>query len=214
MRGHLSVGGNDLGFSDIVKFCLRRKRCWRERIVPKRPWSNPGKNDPVLDDLVDRELEKLPSSYADLAAALSGVVENDRVVIVEYFDPTRGARGEDCSMLGRLEPAESRWAREQVLVALNASVRDAADEHHWKLVEDVDEAFRLHGVCAKEQTWVLTLGAASVRDLFATAVGASDLKSLFQSTNGTLHPNEEGHRATAIRIAPMLADVLGVDPPG
>ncbi len=65
---------------------------------------------------------ELPAAYAKLDTALRPLLPAERVVIVEYFDPTTAADGTDCTILAGASPAESRWAREQVLRPLNAQV--------------------------------------------------------------------------------------------
>ena len=76
------------------------------------------------------------------------MIEPDRVIITEYFDPTTGPSGVDCLMLfGGVKPEESRWARENVLVPLNERIAEAAEEHGWQLVWEVT-SFSGHGICA------------------------------------------------------------------
>lgn len=194
----VSVGANDVNFSSIVKFCLRVDRCWERRFDPERPFAEAPRGAPSLVEVTRRALRELPDRYAALEARLSRRIPRERVLIVEYFDPTVGRDGSFCEMeaLGRITPAESEWAHEHVLQPLNATVRRAAGGHDWTLVEGVDELFEGHGICIQpaSERWVRTL-----------------TESLHQQNldfAGTLHPNGLGHVATAGSIAPALAELL------
>ncbi|HET8592882.1 MAG TPA: GDSL-type esterase/lipase family protein, partial [Solirubrobacterales bacterium] len=185
----VSIGANDVGFAKIVKFCAVVPRCRERHFNPAVPLVEAGPGQPTLDQWVSARLEELPDRYRRLNEALSPVVEPDRVIITEYFDPTTGPGGVDCLMLfGGVKQEESRWARENVLVPLNERIAEAAEEHGWELVSEVDESFRGHGICARRGRWVRTLGEGPL--------------------TGTLHPNEAGHRQIAELISPELAEVL------
>ena len=114
------------------------------------PFLEGGDKRPTLEETVRSRLDELDDRYRRLDAALEPLVEPERVLIVEYFDPTTAPDGSDCEMkvLGDgIRPEESRWARENVLAPLNAAIETAAAEHGWRLVDGVAERFRGHGVC-------------------------------------------------------------------
>jgi hypothetical protein len=187
----LSVGANDLGFAKIVLFCASVRRCPAQHFNPRFPFLEGGDKRPTLEETVRSRLDDLDERYRRLDAALEGLVDSERVVIVEYFDPTTAPDGSDCNMKvlrDGIRPEESRWARENALAPLNAAIETAAAEHGWRLVDGVAERFRGHGVCAMGQRWVRVLGE---RPLV-----------------GTLHPNEAGHRQIAALISPVLAEAL------
>jgi hypothetical protein len=202
----VSIGANDVGFSKVVKFCAVVPRCWEQHFNPDFPLVEAGPKQPTLEEWVNGRLAALPDRVERLRDALASVVEPDRVIIVEYFDPTTGADGSDCTMLfGGVKPAESRWARENVLQPLNAEIEKSAEDHGWQVVTGVDESFKGHGLCAGKQRWVRTLGEGlSGRPLPLTPVGVdlARIQIAVGSTAGTLHPNEAGHRQIAELIAP------------
>jgi lysophospholipase L1-like esterase len=191
----LSVGANDAYFAPLVKRCLFASAC------PDRPFDGRA----TLRAAIDEALEDLAGRYDDLDAALSDRIDRDRIVIVEYFDPTRGVDGRFCQLDflgGRITAEEAEWMHEEVVGPLNEVVHAAAERHGWRIVEGVDEAFDGHGICARpeREVWVRTLE-----------------QSLFRQNlnhQGGLHPNSRGHRATARLIRPVLASVLGVAPGG
>jgi lysophospholipase L1-like esterase len=206
----LSIGANDVGFARIVQFCiLNLGPCWEDLYDPR-----PGKPGPrvVLEEQIPLEIEELERDYRRLDGALEGIVAPEKVIAVEYFDPTGGPGGKSCTMFfGGVTPAESRWASENVLDPLNAQLRESAEEHGWRLVEGVDERFAAHGLCAGSDRWVVTAGE-SITDhgipLFGTLLDRRTRRELLASYKGTLHPNPEGHRQIAELIRPALEEVL------
>lgn len=208
----ISIGANDVGFSNAVKFCDLVKRCWEKHFNPDFPFAPASARFPTLQEYVNARLAELPERFNRLAAALDPLVPAERVIIVDYFDPTTAADGSDCTMLfGGVAPDESRWAREHVLQPLNARVEAAADDHDWQVVSGVAERFRGHGLCAGPQRWVRTLGeglSGQPLPLGPGGVSFIHIRDVIASTAGTLHPNEAGHRQIAALITPVLARVL------
>ena len=203
----VSVGANDVGFSRIVTFCATHENCPARRDYgPARDWARANDRPaPTLSEFVARAIGDLAAGYRRVGARIPPEVAGDRVLIVEYFDPTRWPAGTQCAIFRRavlrlpvddlVTREESRWAHDQVLLPLNDAVHDAAEEHGWTVVEGVDERFDGHGICAPPaQRWVRTLGESLERQ---------------QDPFGTLHPNEAGHRATAGLITPLLSAALG-----
>lgn len=204
----ISVGGNDLGFSNIVEFCITKEPCQQSRAYgPAREWAREhGVEPPTLDEFVTERLRELRTDYEKVDGGIPAEIDRSRVIIVEYFDPTRSDKGTYCALFrlhpetlpdeGRVSPKESEWAHDRVLLRLNQAIADAVSAYHWTLVDRVANAFDGHGGCtAKGQRWVLTL--------------PDSLKAQF-GHRGTLHPNEAGHRATAELIRPKLAEALGL----
>jgi hypothetical protein len=209
----VSIGANDLGFAKIVKFCAVVPRCWQQHFNPAFPLVEAGPRQPLLDDYVPARLHQLEEGYRSLDAALRPLIPADRVVIVDYFDPTTAADGTDCTMLfGGITPVESSWARDHVLYPLNDAVEAAAEEHGWKVVTGVAEHFRGHGLCAGKQRWVRTLGEGLTGEplpLLRGGVTLDYVETVIGGTAGTLHPNAEGHREIAALITPVLTQALG-----
>lgn len=211
----VSIGANDVHFSDIVKFCVRVPECWTKRFNPANPFFEAGPRDRrepdgrrrTLAEVVARELRAMPGRYAELEARLSDDIPADRVVIVEYFDPTHASSGRPgppperfCHMnfgaLGDVTAQEFRWAYRKVLTPLNAAIHAAADEHRWRVVGGVSQSFADHGICAKPsgQRWIRSL--------------AESLRFQGMNVSGTLHPNGAGHVATSLLIEPVLREIL------
>jgi len=123
----LSVGGNDVGFTNILAACATTPDC------PVRPApSGQLARYPTLQDGVQALTARLPADYARIAKCLGGqgaagctLVRNRNVpglVLAQgaavlptlYPDITRAADGQACSYL-TLTPSDFTWARESIL---------------------------------------------------------------------------------------------------
>jgi lysophospholipase L1-like esterase len=193
----VSVGANDVHFGPVARFCISVSRCPTRRFDPERPGSQAPSGTPAADAVIAAALTELPGRYAALAARLRAAkVPPDRVVIVEYFDPTHDERGETCrAALPGIKQDEAAWASEAILTPLNTQLRLAALRHGWRLVSGVQDAFLAHGICAHGQArWV-----RRIEESIGRGSGLS----------GPLHPNGLGHLATAALISPVLGALVG-----
>jgi len=179
----LSVGANDVGFAAIVAEC----------------GGSPGECGVGNERRVRRRLAALAGRYDRLGAALDEAAPGVPVLISEYFDPTHDERGRPCShSVGFTSRAEARWAYESLLRPLNARVAEAAARNEWMPIGGIAADFRRHGYCAGTKRWVRRLGES--------LLGQGDVL-------GTLHPNEGGHSAIALRVALPLAELLDFTAP-
>jgi len=159
---------------------------------------SPGECGPRAEAGVRHRLETLDRSYDELGSELDDVAGRTPVFVTEYFDPTHGSGGEFCRRsLGFTSRAEAQWAYERLLRPLNAKVEAAAVRNEWTLVGGIAEDFERHGICAADP-WVRGFGESILRQ---------------GDWLGTLHPNEEGHRRIARRVAGSIAEGLGFAPP-
>jgi hypothetical protein len=188
----LSIGANDVGFARIVTACIFLEECDRKRVDPKLVELPSGRKE-RLDDLMRRALAQLGDRYDALESRLPAGLARERLYAVEYFDPTHSAPGRTCDrILGGVERGELEWAYSRVLVPLNEELHRASDRHRWRYVGGVAAAFADHGYCVEGDRWVRRL-----KESFA---------GQGRSHQGTLHPTEAGHLATAELIAaPMRA---------
>lgn len=187
----LSIGANDIHFSDLLFFCAKHpfSNCFRHT------YTGPG-GDRVHSaaSIAAGFIADLPRRYDSLARAISNRIPPRRVHIVEYFDPTRNGKGRPCGRLildvfrPNVEQAESR-----LLAPLNAAVAAAARQHDWDEVGGVADLFRTHGICAKGQAWVSSLPDSLLR-----------LNNWVGRHRGALHPNDAGHEETSRLISRAL----------
>jgi lysophospholipase L1-like esterase len=186
----VSIGANDVHFGDVVRLCIALPGCPQRRFDP----DHLGKKT-TADVAVGEALGQLGDQYDKLAGKLDELVEDDRVFITEYFDPTRGKSGAPCHALvkGAISRAELEWAENSVLAPLNDQVAAAVLRNGWQKVGGIATAFSTHGYCtSKSQRWVV-----KVEESLANLAGP-------------LHPNALGQRAIADAIAPQVGGALGL----
>ncbi|HET9197263.1 MAG TPA: SGNH/GDSL hydrolase family protein [Solirubrobacterales bacterium] len=147
---------------------------------------------------VEERVAALGASYDSLADELGEAAPDAPVFITEYFDPTHDELGRFCKDgPGLTTDEEVQWAYEELLRPLNRQVKEAADRNGWQRVGGIASDFKHHGYCAQERGWVRTLDEALQKG----------------NPAGTLHPNEEGHKAIARRVAGPLAAELDFQAP-
>jgi Tol biopolymer transport system component len=192
----VSIGANDVHFSEIVVMCLEQRNC-------------AGKGKKSAASFFQQYLAGLPSRYNALASDLQGRgIAADRIYLSEYFDPTRDDRGAYCDKtmladasltdyfgtvkaksLGFVITAEeAAWASNTMMPSLNAAGVDAATRHGWNYVGGIRDPFLTHGYCAEEH-WVVRYTESIARQ---------------GNRDGTLHPNAPGHELYGQRIASEL----------
>jgi hypothetical protein len=185
----ISIGANDIGFGDIVKFCIEHTDC------QNHAFNAVGQ---TLDTVTKAKLKTLPGLYDRLASRLQAAgVPAKRIYITQYFDPTRGSDGTFCDRIigGSAGPFdvgftadEAAWAYNAVVRPLNLAVATAATKHTWHLVGGEADGFRTHGYCASN-SWIVSIG-----------------QTLAEQGNqyGAMHPNLAGHRFTGKLVKTAL----------
>ena len=147
---------------------------------------------------VEQRVASLGARYGELGGALAEAAPATPVLITEYFDPTHDEFGRFCKDgPGLTTDAEAQWAYEELLRPLNRQIRTAADVNGWRPIGGIAADFEHHGYCARERRWIRTLPEALAMN----------------NPAGTLHPNEEGHKAIARRVAGPLAALLDFQAP-
>jgi hypothetical protein len=235
---YMSIGGNDMGFGDVITDCLLGAAL--EVITTEvglRAFWPPALLTEALTDycadvgsdaqqqLADGDRD-LPGNYARLAAALERHgIPSERTLISTYPDPLTNANGGDCTqadftlhgdpwfgaVAGDFNSGNIAWLRDDAIPFINSKVEDAAREHGFRLVNVYnDGAWRHHGMCVERQ-------AQFFNDLFAAqAVQGADLfmAGLPQVlSTGAAHPNVDGHRevygpSIARGLAPLVREKL------
>ena len=201
----ISIGGNDVGFADIITRCMFAEKCYEKpfilqnvplamayaNCVETRQWSYEYDCNSILEtefgprenveELFQTGKRGLPGGYRKLNEKLLEVNELDphRVYISEYPNATRDGNGTTCRLkkgfFGISQP-EWEWA-EGMTKSLNEEVKQAADDHNWTFVSGIFDGFKEHGFCAKD-SWLVRLGESLLTE------GRKD---------GTMHPNQQGY---------------------
>lgn len=149
----MTIGGNDIGFSDLIKECLLVQSCenWPVKHLP--PTTLHG----LVDDKLDGVEETLFSTYADVEEALNaGRSKPAPLVILAYPMPVPMATDDryfGCS--NAFDGGEQRFFTDLV-VRLNAAAKAAADTLHSRgrpvyFVPDTQDAFQPdHTYCSSD----------------------------------------------------------------
>jgi hypothetical protein len=189
----ISAGGNDIGFSGIIKGCI---------LVSCN-------TDTRIRDNLNLAFSRLPELYDRLAGDIESKFNASNIIISEYPDPTRNRAGSYCSPLDyypegsifeAILPEEWKWAYENVLTRLNQEVKSASERNGWIYVGDIASQSRTHGYCAQDQRW------------FRTFEDARNIQGPFgrpDKSTGTMHPNPSWHMSLKGTIVPHLQSLAG-----
>lgn len=172
----MTMGGNDLGFADVVKDCI---------VNGEGGVSFIDTCQEKHDERIEEELPQLMEELIDYYEQIQEQAPNAQVVIIGYpplFDPEVG------DSLGNLLFAEDMlWMNEQA-AELNAMLAEAAEEAGIQFI-DPTEAFAGHGI-GSDDPWFNDL------DLGGPGFSVADPSSF--------HPNAAGHAAIAELIQQQL----------
>lgn len=173
----LSMGGNDAGFADVMRACLRQG---------VNPHGNCREN---LDATTRAEIRDLGTELAEAYAEIRRRAPNARVIVVGYprifpADPVRDAAFPDWVPAGMgMDAPDQRWLNEMARL-LNATTRRAAREAGVEYV-DVYAALDGHEL-GTDEPWIHGVGLdvenASVLDM------------------ASFHPDDRGQAAIARRV--------------
>ena len=121
----LSIGGNDIGFGELLLQCATETSC-----ATSRPTAGRLRGYPTVQDGVQARTGELAAGYARIAGCLGGsacpttgpgsrapltMAPGARVVSTLYPDITRAATGQPCTYLS-YTPETMSWARDTILV--------------------------------------------------------------------------------------------------
>ena len=202
----ISIGGNDIGFANIVANCMT-------------PF-NSCSTDPNVTGLpgmgtVQQALQALggyastdPGELGQLVQQVNSHADIENVYLTEYPDPTTGpidAQGDNNLCGSPADPPfsvpetfisadDAFWASSTVIQGLNMALQAAVSMGNnqsgthavWHYVSGISNAFYTHGYCNP--------GTGSGGRFLNTW---GDSMSSQGDKNGTMHPNDEGQHAIA-----------------
>ncbi len=135
-----SIGANDIGFGQIVQYCLLYTNCpTHGKFDPDNLLGIPqflGGGHPDLREFVSRKIGDLASGYRKLSDRLRGIPadslpDQSRVFLTEYFDPTRGPGGSFCNIGKPNNAAIAAGLLTPPLGGLLATMGLSPDETRW-----------------------------------------------------------------------------------
>lgn len=206
----LTIGGNDVGFADVIIDCLVLNRdvaC--NPLSPQR-----------LHRLATLEQRDLPRLYADIHAVVNtpdAVAARDGlvapVVVLPYATPVNRLGGRGC---GDISPAEADRLRDYadaLNAAIDRAVRTARDRGaNVHLAADVQDAFLPdHTLCAEQSHLVAIPPLALGRGVGEPILGARGEDPALQEI---AHPTAAGYRAITGALVRWSQRPLPPVPPG
>jgi lysophospholipase L1-like esterase len=122
----ITVGGNDVGFADVLKHCVVDADCTRRYRKP-------------TGDMLDREIAMLAERLPWVYAAIRGAAPEARLIVVGYPRLFPETPTGNCAAARRVSSREAAYLNERAR-ALNAAIAGAAQASGAQFV-DVTEAF-------------------------------------------------------------------------
>lgn len=189
----LGVGGNDIGFTGIVKDCVTAGTLGTGSGTGSAVFQNlgtgiaSGSAEALLgcknkyDDSMPTRLSQVSAKVAKLVSDIKTRAPQARVVLVGYphILPDNAAL---CAGRQPVLPADVDWARDTVVGGLNTMLRSQAGTEYFSTYE----IYNGHDVCeAIPDRWV-------------------NGTSVDNGEGAQFHPNQYGHAATAQKMAATL----------
>jgi len=172
----LSIGGNDVGFSDIMKACVA-----------------PQLGDQTCFDSYSERLSLIKSVtalYSTLQETYSSILVADpgvQLYVVGY--PQVAAEG-DCALNVHLNPSEIQFSQ-QLIAYLDATIQHAADSVGARYV-DIQNSLAGHRLCEAKTSDIAINGITAGND-----GGPLGLKLIGSES---FHPNTFGHQILAQKV--------------
>jgi hypothetical protein len=181
----MSIGGNDLGFGDVIQDCVT-------------PLTNCGNPDSKAQKAFELGKENLPEEYEKLNTRLKaeGSLDGSNIFLTSHPNPLRKTANSFCAgsdfvpdtLLMNLSTPNAEFGT-LVHAEVNEQVAIAVSDHDWKGITSMLYTEMGHGMCT-QTPWYNTRNAA-------LATQGEDLPSPFpgiQLSAGMFHPNATGQR--------------------
>lgn len=179
----LSIGGNDIGFADILQKCINPFKDFRSGLDNDFTCYTAYEDRQELVKLMDSQYGKLKNLYSTLR---NDGAAGRRLYVIGY--PQIAKVDGDCGLNVGLNAQEVRFAS-KLVSHLNGVIKKAADDAGVQYV-DTEAAFNGHRLCDAAAGRSAVNGITIVRG----PDGAVDLA-------GSYHPTALGHELLAAEIA-------------
>lgn len=190
----ISIGGNDIGFSDILTKCVHPFQGLKENLVTHHTCYPTYEDRLELMNAINDRLPKLRELYAGLKSSGTGT---RRVYVIGY--PQIAKVGGDCGLNVQMNADEVKLAHD-LIVYLNKVIRQAANEAGVVYV-DTQATFDGYRLCEGN-------GANSAMNGFTvskTSWGSIGVAESF-------HPNKSGHEKLAQTVADQTSNLTRLMP--
>ena len=175
----VTIGGNDIGFGNIVTACVLSTRCYTNRDDRER-----------LADLIATKIPELKNTYTNILKNMSGDVP--RLYVVGY--PRVFNQDTECN---NFMSREERAFANALVDYLNDAVRIAASQAGAQYI-DVSDAFMDYAT--GKDARLCGNAKQAVNGVVVDLAGMSDTQKLNQFIAESYHPNATGHIMLANRI--------------
>lgn len=179
----VGVGGNTLGFADILSKCLQAGG------------GSGGAGTPCKDELaasMPGRLAKVSTQYGQMLTKLHERAANAKILTVGYptlipQDTSKCTYNNTHQFLS-ITRGDLDWLRKDVLEPLNKAIKKSADAHSSTTFVDLYESSRNHSVCDTGK-WA---------------------EGIFDSNDrpALVHPNARGHRNAADHVASAILNAI------
>jgi lysophospholipase L1-like esterase len=175
----VTIGGNDLGFADILESCITRAPCKPSFLNASGP------------DKLDKRISSLQPLLTNAYAAIKAAAGTGNVYALTYPAPlTPDGSGDDCTFI---QPGDRAWLASKV-ATMAAAITSAAQQAGVKHI-DISTLFNGHGPCATDA--VPYVNPPDFRPL-----GACTTKSCMDTW---FHPNKFGYQAIEAAIVSKIS---------
>ncbi|WP_374103564.1 GDSL-type esterase/lipase family protein [Streptomyces sp. ISL-86] len=202
----LSIGGNDLGFADIIKACAYDFILWNSYCYDDQQAG--------VDEKIDGAMANVGKSVDEIRAVMRGAGYSDsayRIVLQSYPSPIpRGAENRytqsDWSRLNTggcpFWNRDSDWARDSLVPQIAGRLKGVAAAKGVQFL-DLKDMLQGREVCAKASTLVTsTVPASAKTSEWARWIDSSETQGLVQES---MHPNYFGQLAAGRCLALVTA---------
>ncbi|WP_329614700.1 SGNH/GDSL hydrolase family protein [Streptomyces brevispora] len=179
----VGVGGNTLGFADILLNCLQLGG------------GSDGTGTPCKDDLAETipgRLTKVSTQYNQMLATLHKKAPNAKTLAIGYPtvipDDTSKCQANNPRQFGSITRGDLDWLRSSVLEPLNTAIEKSTATQDTASFVDLYDSSRNHSVCDTDK-WMEGI------------VNADNQLSL-------VHPNAKGHRNAADHVASAILNAI------
>lgn len=179
----VSVGGNDVGFADIIQKCVNPLQNLKDTVATHSTCYSTYEDRLEVVNLINSQFTRLRSLYETLKQSSAG---DRRVYVIGY--PQVMKVGGDCGANVAMNADEVAFAHD-LIDYLDGVIKRASDEAGVQYV-DTQAAFNGHRLCEAPGNQIAVNGITIAKD----PDGNVDPK-------GSYHPNALGHQLLASAIA-------------
>ncbi len=185
----ISIGGNDIGFGDILKKCVHPFENLKDNLITHHTCYPTYEDRLEVVNAISSKMPKLRELYKDMR---NNGTETRRVYVIGY--PQVAKVGGNCGLNVAMNANEIKFAHDLIRF-LNVVIKQAADEAGVQYV-DTQASFDGHRLCEDSSQFIAMNGFTVDRNRF----GKFDVSASF-------HPNKSGHQLLAATVAGQTANL-------